>query len=91
MPPSLEAKFPPKTLLPSTIMTGIVRTVGSGMRMGGGGEASSSTLKRARKLQLYFEALLDPKEKGKEDGRMQGGKVIGSRLFWAMFATSAPV
>ncbi len=60
------------------------------MRMGGFGEASRSTLKRARKLQLNFEALLDPKEEGKEDGRMQGDKVMGSSLFSAMFASSAP-
>lgn len=93
VPRSLKAKFPPKTLLPPTMTMGTVRTVGPVGRMDGdgeAGEASSSTLKRAYKLQLYFQALLDLKEEGTEEGRMQGGNLVESPLFWAMFAASGP-
>jgi len=79
VPPSLKAKFPPKTLA-----MGMTRA-GAGVKMGGGGESSTSIQERARKLQRYFEALLKLGEEGNGGGRKaQQDKVLGSPLFWAV-------
>lgn len=54
--------------------------------MRGGDESSSSIQERARKLQCYFEALLELGEGGIGGGRKaKRDKVMGSPLFWAVF------
>ena len=53
---------------------------------GGGGDSSTNVQERARKLQRYFEALLELGEEGNGGGRKaQRDKVLGSPLFWAVF------